>query len=332
VHQPLSECVENILNHSEVVQKTARSDIIYKHGFEVRMDILAAMTTFVRVAETGSLSAAGRDLGVSQPAVSQQMSALERHLSVRLINRTTRKLALTEAGAEYYRSARLILDAVCEAGEKAAGLNTRLTGRLRVHAPVGFGQRYIADIAIKFRQAHPDLIIDLTLDDHYVNLAEDAIDVAIRFGALAPSSLVAQRLGTLRRILVASPAYLEIFGTPTMPEHLLDHRQVRFSGAADDDMIPLVGPSGLVDVPVTPSFLANNAFALTKALKAGLGLGGAQLPLVRADLEDGSLVRVLPDFEYAPLDVHAVFVSSRFIPAKVKEFVKHVQRSVQDLW
>jgi DNA-binding transcriptional LysR family regulator len=314
------------------VQKGALYDITHKQLFEVDMDILAAMASFVRVAEAGSLSAAGRALGISQPAISQQIAALEQHLSVRLINRTTRKLALTEAGTEYYRHALLIIEAVSEAGEKAAGLGARLTGRLRIHAPLGFGQLHLADITIAFQHLHPELSIELILDDRYGNLTEEAIDIAIRFGTLQSSTLVARRLGILRRILVASPEYLEIYGSPNSPEELLGHRQVRFNGAPDGDAIPLIGPSGPVFVPVPPSFLANNAFVLTKALKAGIGLGGAQMPLVKTDLDDGSLIQVMPDFEYAPLDVHMVFASSRFIPAKVRQFAEHVQRSVQHLW
>jgi DNA-binding transcriptional LysR family regulator len=320
------------LVHSRNVQKAAPSAITYKKYFEVGMDMLAAITTFVRVADAGSLSAAGRDLGISQPAVSQQVRGLEQHLGVRLVNRTTRKLALTEAGQEYYRNARAIIDAVREAGEKVAGLGATLTGHVRVHAPVGFGQLYLADIAISFRLMHPELTIELILDDRYVDLTEEAIDVAIRFGVLQSSGLVARRLGTLRRILVASPMYLETFGNPEIPDDLLRHRQVRFNGAPDGDAVPLIGPSGPILVPVKASFIANNAFVLTKALKAGLGLGGAQVPQVRRDLLDGSLVRVMPDFEYRPLDVHAVYTSSRFVPAKVRAFVDHVERSAQEVW
>lgn len=296
------------------------------------MDLFKAMATFVRVAEAGSLSAAGRDLGISQPAVSQQVSALERHLNLRLLNRTTRQLTLTEAGLDYYQKAQSIIDAVHEAAESAAGLTTTLTGHLRVHAPVGFGQSYIADIAIAFQQRHPDVVIELILDDTFVDLTAQSVDVAIRFGNLSSLSLIARRLGTLRRILVAAPDYITANGSPETPEVLSLHRQVQFSGAADGSLMPLVGPSGPVLVPVKPVFLANNAFALTRALKAGVGLGGAQLPQIRAELREGTLVRVMKDFEYASLDVHAVYPSRRFIPAKVRAFVDFLEQSLKDIW
>lgn len=296
------------------------------------MDLLRSMATFVRVAEAGSLSAAGRDLGLSQPAVSLQVSALERHLNLRLLNRTTRRLTLTEAGLLYYQKAQAILDAVHEAGESAAGLTANLAGHLRVHAPVGFGQKYIADVAIAFQQRHPDVVIDFSLDDKFVDLTAQSVDVAIRFGNLSSSNLIVRRLGTLRRILVASPAYIAANGHPETPDALSHHRQVQFSGASDGHLIPLIGPSGPVMVPVKPVFLANNAIALAKALKAGIGLGGAQLPQIGAELSEGTLVRVMKDYEYASLDVHAVYPSGKFIPTKVRAFVEFLEQALKDIW
>lgn len=296
------------------------------------MDLLRAMATFVRVAEAGSLSAAARDLGVSQPAVSQQVSALERHLNLRLLNRTTRQLTLTEAGLDYYRKAQSIIDAVKEAEESATGVSTNLAGQLRVHAPVGFGQSHIADIAIAFQQRHPDVVIDLVLDDTFVDLTAQAVDVAIRFGTLSSSSLIARRLGTLRRILVAAPDYIAANGCPETPDALSRHKQVQFSGAPDGSLMPLIGPAGPVRVPVTPVFLANNAVALTKALKSGVGLGGAQMPQVLSELREGALVRVMKDFEYAPMEVHAIYPSGRFVPTKVRAFVEFSDQALKDIW
>lgn len=289
------------------------------------------MTVFVRVAELGSLSAAGRDLRLSQPAVSQKVSALEQHLGVRLVNRTTRQLALTEAGRRYYARAKPVLAAVDEAAELAAGSVGQLTGHFRIQAPTGFGQMYLADIAIAFQQSHPRLTIELMLDDRYIDLTEQAVDLAIRFGTLRSSGLVARRLGRLRRILVAAPAYLTNHGTPETPEQLSSHRQVRFSWAATDNNMPLTGPAGPVLVAVQTSFLANNTFVLTKALVAGLGLGGAQLPQIQEELAAGTLVQIMPAFNYVPLDVHAVFPTSHFVPAKVRVFIDHLKSALSDI-
>lgn len=295
------------------------------------MDVLAAMGVFVRVAELGSLSAAGRDLNLSQPAVSQKVSALEQHLGVRLVNRTTRQLALTEAGRTYYERAKPVLAAVDEAAELVAGAGSQLSGHLRIQAPTGFGQMYLADIAIAFQLTHPGLTIELMLDDRYVDLTEQAVDLAIRFGTLRSSGLIARRLGTLQRILVAAPAYLAQHGTPTTPEELSMHRQVRFSWAATDDTMPLTGPAGSLLVAVQTNFLANNTFVLTKALVAGLGLGGAQLPQIRAELAAGKLVQIMPAYQYAPLDVHAVFPTSHFVPAKVRAFTDHLRSAMSEI-
>jgi DNA-binding transcriptional LysR family regulator len=295
------------------------------------MDVLAAMAAFVRVAELGSLSAAGRDLKLSQPAVSQKVSALEQHLGVRLVNRTTRQLTLTEAGRTYYTRAKPVLAAVAEAAEFVVGAGSDLTGHLRIQAPTGFGQMYLADIAIAFQLEHPGLITELMLDDRYVDLTEQAVDLAIRFGTLRSSGLVAQRLGSIRRILVASPAYLAQHGTPHTPDELSTHRQVRFSWAATDDAMPLIGPEGEVSVAVQTSFLANNTFVLTKGLVAGLGLGGAQLPQIRDELAAGKLVQIMPDYQYASLDVHAVFPTSHYVPAKVRAFIHHLRNAAIEI-
>lgn len=295
------------------------------------MDILAAMGVFVRVAELGSLSAAGRDLKLSQPAISQKVSALERHLGVRLVNRTTRQVALTEAGRAYYSRAKPVLAAVDEATELVAGADSPLRGHLRIQAPTGFGQMYLADIAIAFQLMHPGLTTELMLDDRYVDLTEQAVDLAVRFGNLRSSGLIARRLGTLRRILVAAPAYLAQHGTPETPEELSTHRQVRFSWAATDDTMPLTGPAGSLHVAVQTSFLANNTFVLTKALVAGLGLGGAQVPQIRAELATGKLVQVMPAYQYTSLDVHAVFPTSHFLPAKVRAFTDHLKSALSEI-
>jgi len=290
------------------------------------LDVLAAMKVFVRVAELGSLSAAGRDLKLSQPAVSQKVNALEQHLGVRLVNRTTRQLSLTEAGQTYYSRAKPVLAAVDEAAELVA--SSELTGHLRIQAPTGFGQMYLADIAIAFQLKHPGLTTELMLDDRYVDLTEQAVDLAIRFGTLRSSGLIARRLGTLRRILVAAPDYLDQHGIPETPEELSTHRQVRFSWAATDDTMPLIGPAGSLLVVVETSFLANNTFVLTKALVGGLGLGGAQLPQIQDELAAGKLVQIMPVYQYAPLDVHAVFPMSQYVPAKVRGFTDHLKSAL----
>jgi DNA-binding transcriptional LysR family regulator len=288
------------------------------------MDRFTTMATFVRVAQLGSLSAAARDLGLTQPAVSQQVAALERRLGVRLLNRSTRRLAPTEAGERYLAQARRILEAVADAEDGLAEASDALTGSLRVHAPAGVGQAHLAPILIGFQQHHPELAVELIADDRYADLIGEGVDVAIRLGTLASPGLVARRLATLRRILVASPDYVAAHGSPETPADLARHPHVRFSWAAAGDSVPLVGRDGKLEVRVQPRFLANNAFVLIEAIRAGIGIGGAQLPLVQPLLDQGALVRVMPDYAYAPLEVHAVYPSGRFVPRRVRAFVDHL--------
>jgi DNA-binding transcriptional LysR family regulator len=295
------------------------------------MDRFAAMKTFVRVAELGTLSAAARELGLTQPAVSQQIAALERHLDARLFHRSTRQLALTEGGGAYYQHARQILQAVDEAEESAGELSSALRGNLRLHGPVGFGQMHLSPIVIEFQRLHPELIVELVLDDRFADLIAEGVDVAVRFGDLKSSDLIARKLATFERILVASPAYLAVHGNPQTPHDLSQHHHVRFVWSPQGEAIPLVGPQGPVTVPIRSTFLANNAFVLNEAICAGLGIGGAQLPLIQSVLDEGRLVRVLPDYSYAPMDIHVVYATVRFMPRKVRAFIDHLASGLKQV-
>jgi DNA-binding transcriptional LysR family regulator len=289
------------------------------------------MKTFVRVAELGTLSAAARELGLTQPAVSQQIAALERHLDVRLFHRSTRQLALTEGGETYYQHARQILQAVDEAEESAGELSSALRGNLRLHGPVGFGQMHLAPIVIEFQRRHPELAVELVLDDRFADLIAEGVDVAIRFGDLKSSDLIARKLATFERILVASPDYIAEHGNPETPGELIQHRHIRFVWSPQGEAIPLIGQSGPVTVPIRSTFLANNAFVLNEALCAGLGIGGAQVPLIQSLLDEGKLVRVLPDYSYAPMDIHVVYATARFMPRKVRAFIDHLALSLKHI-
>jgi DNA-binding transcriptional LysR family regulator len=295
------------------------------------MDRLSAMKTFVRVAELGTLSAAARELGLTQPAVSQQIAALERHLGISLFHRSTRQLVMSEGGETYYRHALEILNAVDEAEGGANVYATALRGNLRIHAPVGFGQKYLARFAINFQQQHPGLRSELVLDDRVVDLIADNVDVAIRFGTMKSSDLIARKLGSFERVLVASPDYIAAHGAPATPDDLIKHGFVRFIWSPLGEMVPLIGPDGPVDAAVRSVFLANNAFVLNDALCAGLGVGAAQLPLVQPLIDSEKLVRILPDYGYAPMDIHAVYASRRFLPHKIKLFVEYLSAEMKSI-
>lgn len=295
------------------------------------MDKLTAMNTFARVAELGSLSAAARDLGLTQSAVSQQLAGLEKQLGTLLLYRTTRSVTLTESGNLYYLQVRQILAAVNETEETLRGLNQKLEGNMRIHAPTGLGQGYIARLALDFQQRHPDLVIELLLDDRVADVISEGIDVAIRLGELRTAGTVARRLGTLERILAASPDYLARHGAPRAPAELADRPYIRYSGRGDGAGLTLFGPDGAEELTVHPVFLANNSVTLIKAIEAGRGIGGVQLPLIRRQLTAKTLVRVLPDYCFAPMAVHAVYPAARFIPAKVRAWVEFLVVALADI-
>nr|WP_243756506.1 LysR family transcriptional regulator [Serratia ureilytica] len=244
------------------------------------MDKLNAMKTFMRVAELGSLSAAARDLRLTQPAVSQQIAGLEQQLGAQLLFRSTRAVTLTEAGNDYYQRLKPIMAAVDEAEEALHGQHHQLQGNLRLHAPTGFGQRHITPLAIAFQKRHPDLTIELLLDDRRADVIGEGIDVALRFGELHAPGMVAKRLGELQRLLVASPAYLARHGAPRSPADLVKHAHIRYSGLNDGDTLTLLGPHGAEMVALRPTFRANNTLSLLAAIEAGAGIGGAQRPLI----------------------------------------------------
>jgi len=288
------------------------------------MDRFSSMATFVRVAELGSLSAAARELGVSQPAVSQQITGLERHLGTRLFQRSTRKLALTSTGETYLRRARRIIDEVAEVEDNLVGLSAELKGSLRIQAPSGFGQKYLVPLIVDFHRRHPDLIVEVVLGDHLADLVEEGVDVAFRLGTLASAGLVARKIGSVSRILVASRDYVATHGNPETPDELARHFHVRFSWTPAGEHLILIGPQGRITVEARSIFRANNSFVLVEAIRSGLGVGGVQLPLVHDLLEKGELFRVMQHYAYPPMDLHAVYPSRRFIPRKVRALVDHI--------
>jgi DNA-binding transcriptional LysR family regulator len=281
------------------------------------MDKLNAMKTFMRVAELGSLSAAARDLRLTQPAVSQQIAGLEQQLGAQLLFRSTRAVTLTDAGSGYYQRLKPILAAVDEAEDALHDQHHQLQGNLRIHAPTGFGQLHVTPLAI-----------ELLLDDRRADVIGEGIDVALRFGELHAPGMVAKRLGELQRLLVASPAYLDKHGTPRSPAELAKHAHIRYSGLNDGDTLTLFGPHGPEMVALRPTFRANNTLSLLAAIEAGVGIGGAQRPLIAEQLATGALVPVLPEYRYPPMALHAVYPALRFIPEKVRAWVAHLQQAL----
>lgn len=289
------------------------------------MDRLTAMAVYAAVCDANSFAGAARRLGLSPPAVTRTVVALESHLGVRLLQRTTRSLHLTEAGTRYLEHVRRVLTEVDTAEEIARGEQERPRGRLVISAPLIFGRMHVAALVRRYLTTYPDVIAELQLNDRNVNLVEEGVDVAIRMGALDDSSLVARRLGTTRRVVVASPAYLAARGRPTTPADVEAHDTISFGPThASGDWL-FVDPqesSRELRIAITPRLATNSGDAAIDYAREGGGLVRALHYQVAPHIAAGELEIVLPDFERAPSPIHALYPSARLLPARVRAFVE----------
>jgi DNA-binding transcriptional LysR family regulator len=292
---------------------------------------MAEIETFVQVAESGGIGTAAERLGVAKSAVSRRLKDLEERLGVRLVNRTTRQLSLTDTGKSYYERAAQILADLEDADQTAAAVHGALSGRLKVAAPQSFGVMHLTPAVTTFLEAHPELWIDLDLNDRRVDLVNEGFDIAVRIGQLEDSSLIARRLAPVRNIVCASPAYLEKHGTPRRPEDLMDHAYLRYSNVPERRVFAWIDEQGRERV-VNPRarFVANNGNMLMAAAEAGLGIISQPTFLVYESIRDGSLVPILTDIEWWQLGAYALYPPGRHLSAKVRAFVDHLGASFGD--
>lgn len=286
------------------------------------MDRLAMMEAFVRVAELRSFSAAAQRLRRSKSLVSRQVAALEGELGVRLLHRTTRALTLTEAGHGYLTRASAILADVEEADRCVTELQAAPRGHLRVDAPTSFGVLHLIPAISGFLCRYPEIDIDLTLTDRFIDLVDEGVDVAIRIGRLADSSLVARRIAPARRVICGSPGYLEAFGRPETPDDLTKHRCLAYTNITEAQDWPLVAADGRPwPVAVAGRLRINNGDALRAAALRGLGLVSLPSFIVGADIQAGTLISVLGGYLTQNMAIHAVYPHSRHLSPKVRAFV-----------
>lgn len=285
------------------------------------LDNLTAMASFARVVDEGSFSKAAIRLGLSKSAVSKQVARLEDRLGTRLLNRSTRRLALTEAGARLYeRCQRIIAEA--EAAELEAGsMQTEPSGLLRVSTGVSFGQLQLAQHLPVLMERYPGMSIELVLNDRIVDMVEEGYDVALRIAQLADSPLIARRLSPVRRILAASPGYLERHGTPARPRDLQDHTCLGYSLSTGGTVWTLNGPDGVYLHRYHPRIIANNGDSLSAMAAAGLGIVHMPTFILCRYLREGTLVQVLPDHEPSAVALYAVYPPGRPLAAKVRAFI-----------
>ncbi len=285
------------------------------------MDRIDAMQAFVAVADLQGFAPAARKLGLSPPAVTRLIAALEEHLGARLLQRTTRSVTLTDVGARYLERARRILADVEEAETSAEGEQTRPGGRLVVSAPLGFGRLHVSPVMTAYLKRYPDVAGELRLSDRVINLVEDGVDLAVRIGHLPDSSLVARHVGEMRRIVVASPGYLKRRGEPKTPQAIASHETIQFgaTAAAPDWRFEVDG--GEVRVTPSPRFSTNSADAAIQHAEQGGGLTRVMAYQAAEAIKRGRLRIVLAKFEPPALPIHIVYPTSRLLSAKVRTFI-----------
>jgi DNA-binding transcriptional LysR family regulator len=289
------------------------------------MDRLQAMQMFVRVVETGSFSKAAREFGTTQPTVTKQVAAIEARLKARLLNRNTRGVSLTEAGALYHEKCKAIVREM-EAADNIVQLRqTQAQGLLRIGSSVAFGRRAVVPLALGFMARHPQVQIDLSFDDRYVDLVAQGVDVAIRLGKLADSSLGGRYLGMNPWLLAAAPAYLKKHGKPERPADLSAHSALIYSSVQGDDIWHLSTPRGEgLDVPVSGPLRSNNLSAVLAATRAGLGIAALPWYVAFDSLQSGQIVQLLAEYQLPAQEIHAVFPSPKLVPGKVSAFIAFV--------
>ena len=286
------------------------------------LDTLGLFRAFVRVAEAGSFTAVAVERGTSQPTISRQIAALEEHLGCRLLQRTTRSLTLTEDGRRLYDHARGAIDAVAAAESAVGRRQGKPGGRLRLASAVVMGRLHVIPLLPRFLDRYPGVEVELSMSDSLSDLVEEGIDLAIRVGELNDLGLIARRIGTTRRVLVATPGYLSRRGRPHDLGDLANHDCIVYSGLATGANWAFLTPEGPVSVPVRGRVQVNSTEGARAAIPEGLGIGVAPVwHFVDGEIESGRLVVLLQDFEPRPQPIHAVYPSRRHLALRVSAMV-----------
>jgi DNA-binding transcriptional LysR family regulator len=285
------------------------------------MDRFDAMHAFVTVADLKGFAPAARKLGLSPSGVTRLIAALEDRLGARLLQRTTRSVTLTDAGARYLERARRILADVEEAEIAAEGERARPSGRLIVSAPIGFGRLHVSPVMNAYLKRYREVSADLRLEDRMINLVEEGVDLAVRIGHLADSSLVARHVGDMRRIIVASPGYLKSRGEPKRPQDTAAHDTIQFGATSASTEWRFVDSGNEVRLNFAPRLSTNSADAGIQYAESGGGLTRVMAYQAAEAIKRGRLKIVLAKFEQPPLPIHIVYPTSRLLSAKVRTFI-----------
>jgi DNA-binding transcriptional LysR family regulator len=297
------------------------------------MDRIQTLRLFVRVVDLGSFSKAATDLGIGQPTATKLVAQLEKRLDARLLHRSTHGVTPTEIGSLFYEKCRLILHHVDEADTVAALLQSQVQGALRISTSVGFGRRVLVPLVMQFMRLNPKLQIELIFDDRYVDLVAQGVDVAIRMGALADSSLGARYLGNNPWVVVAAPDYLQQFGTPKKPQDMSGHQALIYSTVQGDARWQFTGADGKqMLIPVKGPLRSNNLSALLAAARGGLGVAALPWYVAHQSVKGGAVVPILEQWSLPSQEIHAVYPSPRMVPTKVSGFIDWLQGQFSETW
>jgi len=286
------------------------------------------METFVRVVETGSFSAAARDLNIGQPAISKTIAGLEERLGVRLLVRSTRRLSPTEAGIAFYERALRAIAEANEAEAAAQGAGTGLEGRLRICAPVTFARLHLVPKLGAFLDAHPKLRLELVMDDRAIDLVAENIDAALRMGALTDSALVARKLTQGERLVVASPAYLARRGVPVTPADLLEHDAIVYGQTSGGEEWRFRRGTSETSVHIQTRLTISAAEGVRAAVIAGQGFSISSRWMFAPELESGEVVTVLDEWTLPSIDLWVIYPSGRLSSTKARTFVKWFEKII----
>jgi DNA-binding transcriptional LysR family regulator len=295
------------------------------------MDTLESLRMFTRVIELGSFSAAARERNVGQPTISKAVAALEKNLGVRLLERTTTRLTPTEEGRRFYARSKAVLEEYTEAVAEVRGQTRQLTGTLRVNAPVGLGELRLNNLIINFLTEYPQMDIELILNDRVIDLVEEGVDVAIRLGDNLPPNVVARKIASSPRVLVAAQDYINRSSRVMRPEDLSMHEYIRYAGIESGSKMDFSSANELVSVSLHGRYRVNSSLALRQCFLEGVGLGSAPAWLVQDLIDNKALVHLLPAWAMPPQALHLVYPSRRYQPLRIRVFLAFMTNRIPKL-
>lgn len=295
------------------------------------MDRINAMNAFVHVVNEQSFTRAAERLGISPQLVSKYVGQLETHLGTRLLNRTTRRISLTETGTYYYQRAKQVLGDIDELENELNSLQKNATGKLRINAPVSFAIQHLAPMITDFQNTYKNIEIDLQLNDRKVDIIEEGYDIALRIGKLKDSSLIAKRIAPINLSICASPAYLAEHGTPSHPDELAQHQYLRYSYMDEEAVLQHISKKQIARVMLNCKFVANNGDVLVKAAINGAGIIIQPTFITGAAIASGELVPILKKYEPDPVALYAVYGHRQLLSNKVRCFLEFIDGYFGDI-